>query len=266
MRRAMFSVCPLPAGNRNEGFAEFRWGRRPGARSVALLGATIIAAGLTVAAAAGPVARDHVSRVAASAPLPVATWGPVSSALGRVDPAYRAAWARAGFVARSPLHRLWAQFSPAGVRVRSGAVLLGVRLRGYGYGDRLEALGAVAPTARANRVLYRRGSLSEWYKNGPLGLEQGFTLAARPAGRRAGPLTLALALSGNARGMLSRDLRAITFSHRGSSLSYRGLLAPTRAGGRCPRGFSCKGESCWCASMTPGRATRCELIEQPPVP
>ena len=35
----------------------------------------------------------------------------------------------------------------------------------------------------ANRVEYRRpGGVVEWYINGPLGLEQGFDLAAPPVG------------------------------------------------------------------------------------
>jgi hypothetical protein len=200
-------------------------------RSLAVLGAGVVTAAVAVTVTGSSVSRDHVSRVAASARLPLAAWGPVSGALGRDDPTYRAAGAGAGFVVHNPRQRLRAEFSRAGVSVRSGQALLGLRLRGYGYGGSLRGLAAVAPIARANRVLYRHGSLSEWYANGPLGLEQGFTLTARPAGRRLGPLTLALALSGNTRAVLSRDLRAVTFSHAGGSLSYRGLVA-TDARGR----------------------------------
>jgi len=205
-----------------------------------VLGAGVVAAAVavtvtvTVTVAAGPVAHEHVSRSAASSRMPLAAWGPVSGALGRTDPAYRAAGAGAGFVARNPRQRLQARFSSAGVSVRSGQALLGLRLNGYGYGGSLRALAAVAPTASANRVLYRHGSLSEWYANGPLGLEQGFTLAARPGGRRVGPLTLALSLSGNARGVLSRSSGGVTFSHRGSSLSYRGLGATDARGRTLP--------------------------------
>ena len=240
MRRAAFAVLRLPGAYPGQRLAAVRW-TPSGARLLAVLAAGVVAAALAVMVAAGPVAREQVSRSAASARLPVAAWGPVSGALGRDDPAYGAAGAGARFVARGPRQRLWAQFSPAGVSIRSGAVLLGVRLRGYGYGDRLEALGAVAPTARANRVLYRHGSLSEWYANGPLGLEQGFTWAARPAGRRIGPLTLALALSGNARGMLSRGRNAVTFSHGASSLSYGGLIVTDARGRTLPAWLQLRG-------------------------
>ena len=120
---------------------------------LAVFGASVVAAAVVVIAAAGPVAGDHVSRTAASARVPVAAWGPVSGALGRDDPAYRAAAAGAGFVVRNPRQRLRAEFSRAGVSVRSGQALLGVRLSGYGYGGSLRGLAAVAPTASANRVL-----------------------------------------------------------------------------------------------------------------
>ena len=42
-----------------------------------------------------------------------------------------------------------------------------------------QALTGIAPRASANRVTYARGPISEWYVNGPLGLEQGFTIAVR---------------------------------------------------------------------------------------
>ena len=58
---------------------------------------------------------------------------------------------------------------------------LSVRLLDYGYGSRLHAPRAVAPTGSGNRVLYRHGSVNEWYVNGPVGLEQGFTIAHGPA-------------------------------------------------------------------------------------
>ncbi len=40
---------------------------------------------------------------------------------------------------------------------------------------------AVAPVMTGQRVEYRRGDVTEWYLNGPLGVEQGFTLAAPQA-------------------------------------------------------------------------------------
>jgi hypothetical protein len=154
--------------------------------------------------------------------------------LGSDDLGYRAASAGAGFVARNLHQQLRARFAPGGLHVRSGQALVGLRLHGYGYGESLQTMGASPPTAQANRVFYRHGPLTEWYANGPLGLEQGFRLAARPSAHHPGPLTIALALSGNARATLARDQDAVTFSKGDASLSYRGLLATDAQGRTLP--------------------------------
>jgi len=96
-------------------------------------------------------------------------------------------------------------------------------LRAVGYGSALRSVAAAPPVARANRVSYRRGALTEWYVNGPLGLEQGFTLARPPAGRAQGPLTLSLALTGSAAPALEPGGNGLRFA--GSSLRYRDLAA-----------------------------------------
>ena len=56
-----------------------------------------------------------------------------------------------------------------------------------GRGQRLAPVRAAQPVAADGEVRYDRGTLAEWYRNGPLGLEQGFTLAAPPAGRGPRP-------------------------------------------------------------------------------
>jgi hypothetical protein len=77
----------------------------------------------------------------------------------------------------------------------------------------------------ANRVEYLRGPLIEWYANGPLGLEQGFTLKTRPAVLGAEPLTLALDLSGDLSASLGPQRNALRLIGGGTSLRYTGLAA-----------------------------------------
>jgi hypothetical protein len=86
---------------------------------------------------------------------------------------------------------------------------------------------AVAPQAEANRVEYRRGGLTEWYLNGPLGLEQGFTLARPPAGKTAEPLTLAFTLSGHLIASVDSTGRGVVLRRPDGKavLRYRGLTA-----------------------------------------
>jgi hypothetical protein len=158
--------------------------------------------------------------------LPLAAQGVVSSTLGAESPAYRVSASGARFEAWSAAQRLRLSFDKAGVQIHSGDTQVGLSLRAVGYGARLRGVGAVAPRARANQVIYARRGLSEWYRNGPLGLEQGFTIPRAPSGHPGGPLTLSMALSGNARAAVSDAGGDLMFSHAGGpSLRYGGLMA-----------------------------------------
>jgi hypothetical protein len=150
--------------------------------------------------------------------LPLAAQGPVSAALGQAAQAYRLE----GLRAVNPAQHLHARFSRRGATVASDTAQLGMALSAYGHGSTLRRLGPAAPRASANRVRYAHGALTEWYANGPLGIEQGFDVAARPT-PAAGPLTLSLALSGNLAGRL-RD-GSVLFTGGGAALRYGGLVA-----------------------------------------
>ena len=100
-----------------------------------------------------------------------------------------------------------------------------------GYGSSLMTVRRVAPRVKANRVVYQRSGLSEWYANGPLGLEQGFTVARAPAGHASGPLTLTIALSGDTRAALARGGESINLNRAGrTALRYAGLSASDARG------------------------------------
>jgi hypothetical protein len=165
--------------------------------------------------------------------LPVAAQGVASAALGANSPAYHLVLSSTGYLARSPAQHLRMRFSSSGVQIGSGKLWLGLGLRGIGYGSSIQPLKAVRPSAQANRVSYARQGLLEWYRNGPLGLEQGFTIPRTPSRRRPGPLTLVLALSTDARATLDPGGRSLTLSASaasrhtgagGSSLRYGGLF------------------------------------------
>jgi hypothetical protein len=108
---------------------------------------------------------------------------------------------RAALASTSEGEPLWTAFNRAererveflsdGVRVApadGAAHAVELRLSRLGRANALTpAARASAPTSSGNRVEYRRGdALTEWYANGPVGLEQCFTLAAPPSG--AGPV------------------------------------------------------------------------------
>ena len=205
----------------------------------------LIAAGLLSAALALALLQSLASQRFPGAPrahrsalhaglssLPLTAQGPVSRALGADEPAYRVRASQGGFSAVSREQHLSVSFDRSGVAVSSGATRVGLSLRAVGYGGALTTLGAIAPRMTANRVVYPHADLSEWYANGPLGLEQGFTIPAAPPGHAAGALTLAIALSGNAHAAIAPGGQSITLAHDGGpALRYTGLTA-TDARGR----------------------------------
>ncbi|HEY6292912.1 MAG TPA: FG-GAP repeat protein [Terriglobia bacterium] len=211
------------------------------------------------------------TRTATLASLPPVAQARISGALGRDLPSYqvqRLAGVRAsGFEARNPRQRLRADFTSGGLSVHSGQAVWRLALAGFGY-DRVarevargvetrsvdlrlsagtregqdmhnrSAPPAVSPVATGNRVEYRRGALIEWYVNGPLGVEQGFTLSRLPPkdkepstndqGLRTndkGLLTISLKLSGSLKTSV-RDSTGLTLSRDGHPvLRYTGLTA-----------------------------------------
>jgi hypothetical protein len=152
--------------------------------------------------------------------LPTGALGALSAVLGAREHSYAVTPRAGGLRAMDAPQRLQADFRPVGVLLRSGGVRVALSLRAAGYGRSLRALGQVSPSASANHVLYARGALSEWYVNGPLGLEQGFTLARALAPRAGGPLTLSLALSSNAHPTLGAAGSLLLGRGGGSSLRY----------------------------------------------
>ncbi len=180
--------------------------------------------------------------------LPAAAQGSVSAALGRDDSSY---WfhANPGSVhAENPRHAMALDFTRHGVEVDSKGARWGLALRGYGYGDQRIAVRQAAPQAKANRIEYERGALTEWYINGPLGLEQGFTLA-QPPGKASGktndlPLTLALAFSGDSTAELDAAGTALTLKGKNGQATARisGLVAYDAAGRALPGRFALHGD------------------------
>ena len=200
---------------------------------VALAGALLALLVLTISPA-----LEHGRSVMPSAagvglePLPLTARPLVSRTLGRGQAPYAIHRRASGLVATNRAHGLSAHFDAQRVRVRTGGDTLALRLRSVGYGQTLTPIAAAAPAEHANRVSYRRGPVTEWYVNGPLGLEQGFTLKAPPTGAGNGLLTLGLSLSGNLRPALEPGGRALNFA--GSSLRYAGLTVLDARGHMVP--------------------------------
>jgi hypothetical protein len=173
--------------------------------------------GVSLGGGPGVGARVAVSRAGGLSALPLAARGPVSAVLGDAQAGYRLS----GLRAVNPSQRLRVGFSSAGVTVSSGLGRTELSLIGFGRRGALRELGGALPSVRGNRVVYRRGGLLEWYANGPLGLEQGFSVQERPAG--PGNLVAVMSLAGNLRARL--DHGGVLLWGAGALLRYGGLLA-----------------------------------------
>jgi hypothetical protein len=175
--------------------------------------------------------------------VPGAARAEVSAVLGADEPAFAVTRSGNSLRTANVAKGVSASFAEGGVRLLSRGIDVSLSMRALGVGSSLQAVAQAQPTVHANRVSYARGgALTEWYANGPAGLEQGFTLMhapATPAHATQGPLTLSLALSGAADASLAPGARSLTLrssSSLGSSgsaqtLTYGGLTA-TDANGR----------------------------------
>jgi hypothetical protein len=175
--------------------------------------------------------------------LPAAAQGPVSAALGRDDSRYWLHAAAGRFHAENPQNALAANFTRQGIEISTKAARWGLALRGYGYGNALVRATQAAPQASGNRVEYTRGALTEWYINGPLGLEQGFTLAKPPGKASGGPLTVALALSGNLSAAMDASGSSLALKQRDGKAALRvaGLMAYDATGRELQARFALRG-------------------------
>ena len=185
--------------------------------------------GLPALAASSPKRTD----LAALDPVAQAV---VSEALGAKDPAYRMGMEGRFIRARNKRQSLTAALGSGGMAISVANSEWRMRLASWGRAEALREATAVETRVKGNRVEVERDGLTEWWVNGPVGLQQGWTVAERPAGR--GPLMLALAQSGALRGAVAEDNALEVRDAAGATvLRYGGLTAIDARGRKLPVRF-----------------------------
>jgi hypothetical protein len=184
------------------------------------------------------------------------------ASLGRLTPADRAGLEAAFQRAQQAMHAVegghrarnlgqdWhLTFDGRGFAVapRDGGWSWGLALESYGFpGAERTAKGARA-TAAQDRLTYRwDAGLEEWFINGSGGLEHGYTVAARPAGARAGePLAFQLAVRGALEPRVTGNGRDVSFVDRNGAavLHYAGLKVTDATGRELPAKFRATGHA-----------------------
>jgi hypothetical protein len=146
---------------------------------------------------------------------------------------YRASDNGVGLQAPNRAHNLRTYFDEKGIRLvdrtaQGSPELLRVSLSGVGREGGLRATGTGTDVAvNERRVEIRRPGLVEWYVNSSDGLEQGFTLAHRPAGD--GPVIFEVAVAG---GKPERRGEEIVFDTASARRLCYGQLAASDVHGR----------------------------------
>jgi trimeric autotransporter adhesin len=211
------------------------WQRDPrrGVAAAALAFACLVGASFALISTHGTSAPSSTMPAGWSA-LPAAARGAVSRGLGAEQQSYWAHSAADGAIAlRNPAQRLGATVSGGRLSV-TGAHDLNFDLSDLGVGRNAAVLPKSLSAGRIarNRVTRSAGGIEEWFANGPVGIEQGFTLTRRPAG--TGPLLIAQTVSGNLAGHIEQGGGGVSFSSRQGSLSYAGLSVTDAHGRQVP--------------------------------
>jgi hypothetical protein len=182
----------------------------------------------------GTGTRGQTTRPLSS--LPVTAQARISATIGEDSPDYAVRFQNNEGLALNPIQKFETRFSSQGAEVRTGGMAVNFKANGLGYGDDLVALPAAVPHIERNRVDYRRGAMLEWYVNGPVGLEQGFTIERAPTRAQGQALTIAVAVSGDLSSVADKRRTGMSLVDRSGQvhLSYQGVSATDADGKDLP--------------------------------
>ncbi len=168
--------------------------------------------------------------------LPIELQLSLSQAIGLDQQRYHAKATANGYVLINDALSCRTSLEAQQVQISNDSTSVSLRLSSFGYENHLNNVSPVMPTAEANRVTYHRNGISEWYINGPLGVEQVFTLERPPfAGQTDGKqLSLILAVDG-ARPQIAADGTGIELlTPQGETWHYGQLSAVDVRGNQLP--------------------------------
>lgn len=169
--------------------------------------------------------------------MAIAAAGSASAAVGNIDPSFHATGEAGSLVVANRSQGFSVRLDQTGFLVRAGVSSWGLSLTGIGRGAVVAAPDSGTLDSAANRVNIQRGSLTEWYVNGPLGLEHGFTLESPPVTSVAGePIVLTMRQRGTRAAFVADDGRSLRITPTGSNsvLHYGGLVAYDARGVEMP--------------------------------
>jgi FG-GAP repeat len=160
----------------------------------------------------------------------------ISATVGHIEPVFHFHPVDGYVEANNAKHGIKARFSEKGLQIDSNKHHFTIEYEGIGRAETIVKGKSVKPYAKANRVEYQREGVTEWYINGPLGLEQGFTLEKKPKQTKDEVLSVSLKVTGDLHAYTdpsSEDISLRTSTGQ-TVLRYRGLVAWDSTGQQLP--------------------------------
>ena len=133
-----------------------------------------------------------------------------------------------------------AVFNRHGASVRQGGGAISLRLSALGHGARMFPILPVTPARDGDRIDYRRGVVSEWFFDGPAGVEAGL-LMIRPPAEGRGPLTFRYSVGGAPSRTVEGGHGVSLGGPGGPTVAYRDLRASDSLGRRVSSWFTVHG-------------------------
>jgi hypothetical protein len=206
------------------------WAPRLSLGAVLALLVTLALATPRVASAprTAPLASRHSPSRPAATPMPVGLAAAASTSIGIADHSF---WPiRRGTSLFAEGGGIDSAFTASGATFRMPRGTAELSLASVGRGHHVAPVAAVVPAGAANQIVYRHGSISAIYDNGPGGVEQAFILRRRPT-TGGGALVVALRAAGS---LIPQQIGSqILFRTRGGATALRyGQLSAVDATGR----------------------------------
>jgi hypothetical protein len=174
--------------------------------------------------------------------LPLSLQAAVSATLGAEDGHFAISRGR-GRVPVATGGGFTTRFGRRGPTLSIDGLATTVILRAVGSDQMGRARNPGSETIAANHLSYRHAGVTEWYRNGPAGLEQGFTIARPPVSGGAS-LVLTEGMNGGLVPRLSgRAVLLLKGAHGPVVLRYGGLSAHDSAGHALPAHLDLDGSS-----------------------
>ncbi|HEB70791.1 MAG TPA: hypothetical protein ENI88_14420 [Desulfobulbus sp.] len=158
----------------------------------------------------------------------------ISRAIGMGQPDFHIRPQKGGSLLNNTAQHFTASiFDNGGLKIRTRDHHIEMRLTELGNQNQPLQSQPAHAKGSANELTYDHGLFSQWFINGPMGLQQGFTLNQRPARDDPDRLVLALELESDLKPYRTADGRGIDFATEDGKVVFRysGLMV-TDAGGR----------------------------------